>query len=120
MADREIEVRGDAGASATADFVAAWKAVEAGRAPEPTDRVYVQDWSVLAGVLSPARIDLLARLRREPGIDGDALSRATGRTAAEVAADIVALSGMGLVESDGNGRLTAPFAEVATIIRFAA
>jgi len=120
MVDRETEVRGDAGTAAAADFVRAWKAVEAGRTTEPTGRVYMRDRSVLAGILTPPRLDLVGRLRLEPGMSEDALSRVSGRTPAEIRSDVVALAAVGLVERDQDGRLTAPFAEVATTVRFAA
>lgn len=120
MAEREIQVTADALARAGADVAAAWKAAEAGKPVPVSDSIYFRDWSALCAVLTPKRFDMIRHLRSAPAEGIRALARDLGRDVKRVHEDVVALEEIGLIERDGDGRLTAPFAEIASIIRFAA
>lgn len=119
MTHLDIQVRKDARDRAIAEFAEAWKRAEAGEAVEPSDRLYFADWSTFAGIFTARRIDLLESLRREPAESIRALARRLGRDQKNVHADIQALVTVGLVARDGD-RLTAPYAEVGAVMRFAA
>lgn len=114
-----IEVRKDARDLAVAEFVDAWKQLEAGAAVEPSDRLYFHDWATFASLFTPRRVKLLEALRQEPAESIRALARRLERDQRNVHADVHALMTVGLVERKGE-RLTAPYAEVGAALKFAA
>ncbi|MBV5276203.1 MAG: transcriptional regulator [Lamprocystis purpurea] len=63
-------------------------------------------------VLTPNRWELIERLQSIGPLEIRALARALGRDAKRVDADCQALLGTGLIETDVDGRLCVPFAEI--------
>lgn len=119
MKQLTVEVRKDARDRAVAEFLDAWKQVEAGGKVEPSDKLYFRDWSTFASVFTPRRVELLNALRQEPADSIRALARRLGRDQKNVHADVQALVTVGLIEREGE-RLTAPYAEVGAALTFAA
>jgi predicted transcriptional regulator len=119
MTHLDIQVRKDARVRAVAEFVDAWKRAEAGETVEPSDRLYIADWSTFAATFTGRRVELLESLRREPAESIRALARRLGRDRKNVHADVQALVTVGLVSVEGQ-RLTAPYAEVGAVLQFAA
>ena len=119
MADVEIEV-GSSLDRVGAEFVAAWKDAEAGRAVEADRRIHFRDWAALCAVMTPERYDLIRQLNREPGSDARAAAEALGRETDRVSEDVDALAELGLVVRARDGALTAPLDQIVSTIRFAA
>lgn len=119
MKQLKVEVRKDARDQAVAEFVDAWKKIEAGANVEPSDRLYFRDWSTFASLFTPRRVELLDSLRVEPADGIRALARRLGRDQKNVHADVQALMTVGLIEREGE-RLIAPYAEIGAALKFAA
>ncbi|EWY42666.1 hypothetical protein N825_02010 [Skermanella stibiiresistens SB22] len=117
---REIRVTEGALELAASEVANAWKAAEAGRDIEVTDKLYFEDWSALCAVLTPKRYELLRHLRRAPVAGIRALARELGRDVKRVHEDVVALEELGLLERDQSGQLSMPLDEISSTIRFAA
>lgn len=120
MVRREISITNDALARAAGEVADAWRAVEAGSATEPDDRLYFVSWEALCAALTPKRYELLRHLRRAPAASIRALARELGRDVKRVHEDVTALEELGLIERGADGRLAMPLDEIASTIRFAA
>ena len=119
MAKIDIRIGSDL-RSAAADVSTAWKAAEAERPVEATDRIYFRDWSALCAVLTPKRYELLRHLRRSPADGVRALARSLGRDVKRVHEDVVSLAELGLVDREDGGRLSSAVDEITSTIRIAA
>ena len=120
MAKREIEVAKGALERAGAELIAAWKAAEAGKVVEATDRLYFESWEALCAVLTPKRYELLRHLHRAPADSIRSLARDLGRDVKRVHEDVMALDELGLLERDPDtGRLSMTVDEISSTIRFA-
>lgn len=119
MARTEINV-GRSLDEAGSEFIAAWKAAEAGLTPEKSDRIYFRDWTALCAVLTPKRYELLRHLRRHPAKGVRALARALDRDVKRVHEDVVALAELGFVERAEDGSLSSSVDQIASTIQIAA
>ncbi len=121
MAKHDIRITENALAQAGAEVIAAWKAAEAeaGEMVEPTDRLYFESWEALCAVLTPKRYELLRHLRLQPAESIRALARDLGRDVKRVHEDVSALAELGFIERHPDGRLSMPYDEIASTIRFA-
>lgn len=120
MAKHDIRITENALAQAGAEVIAAWKAAEAGERVEPTDRLYFENWEALCAVLTPKRYEMLRHLRLQPAESIRALARDLGRDVKRVHEDVSALAELGFIERHADGRLSMPYDEIASTIRFAA
>ncbi len=103
-----------------AEFIAAWKAAEAGQPVAGDDRLVFRDWAALCTVLTPRRYDLLRHLRRAPATGVRALARALDRDIRRVHADVVALADLGLVTRAEDGGLSTAVDAITATVRVAA
>lgn len=112
----EIEV-GRGLRDAAADVSAAWKAAEAGRPVEPSNRIYVPDWDTLSALLTPKRREMLRHLRSSHATGIRALARTLDRDVKRVHEDVVALTDLSLIERDQDGCLFSRVDEIALTVR---
>ncbi|MGB8816975.1 MAG: hypothetical protein WCC66_03545 [Rhizobiaceae bacterium] len=95
----------------------AWKAALRGEPPEVQDNVTFVTWSALSSVMTDKRHALLRHLHLHPEKSIRALSRGLSRDFKRVHEDVIALEGVGLIERDEDGSLTARYAQIqATIL----
>ncbi|CAO4166770.1 HVO_A0114 family putative DNA-binding protein [Methylorubrum extorquens] len=119
MAKTEIEV-GRSLREAAADVAKAWKAAQDDQPTPASDRILFRDWAALCAVLTPKRYELLRHLRRSPESGIRALARSLGRDVRRVHQDVVALTELGLVTREADGRLSSDVDEITSTIRIAA
>lgn len=118
---RTIEVDADGSAASFArDVVEAWHRAERGDLAE-RHRLSFSSWEQMTATLTPARLALLRRLRREPAPSVAAAARALGRDYKRVHEDVAALvaAGLvaaGLVERDAAGLLRTGYDEIRALI----
>jgi predicted transcriptional regulator len=90
-----------------AAFVDAWERPD-GDAPVCDRVVTFESWEGLASVMSGERLALLKHLHARPELSDETLAQALNRDRGQVASDLDALEGVGLVERSGRGlRVTA-------------
>jgi predicted transcriptional regulator len=98
-----------------------WKAALSSETVETRDNVTFVSWSALSSVMTDKRHALLKHLHRQPEKSIRALSRSLGRDFKRVHEDVTALEGVGLIERDDDGALTARYDQIqATILMEAA
>lgn len=81
-------------------FADAWKRAEQGE-PIESRVIAFESWEGLSAIMTGDRLSLLRHLHATPEPSSEALARSLGRDRADVAADIDALEGAGLIERSG-------------------
>jgi len=114
---RTLYVRVSAREDALDRFEAAWH-LATGRAPARLEVLSFADLPRLLRDLTPARWQLLARLRAEGPLSVLALARRLGRDYKNVHTDVARLVELGLVARGGDGRVTVPWDAVRAELRF--
>ena len=103
---RVLELRlGDA-RDALDRFEAAWNRRAEGRKLERLRVLSLEDLPLLLRTVTPARWDLLDRLRERGPASIYQLAKALGRDYKNVHTDVVALSRIGLIEKQGDSRIS--------------
>ena len=105
---RRLEIRIGPAADALDRFEAAWNRVAEGRAVRPLEVLSLPDLPALTKTLSPARWQLLQRLRARP-VSIYELARLLGRNYKNVHTDVTQLAAIRLVERRGDGRISVPW-----------
>ena len=119
MSHREVQIHlGEGLTGAGARFVDAWRRAERGDMTSAEVHVSVESWDRLAGLMTSRRLALLHHLHRHPAGDVRALAAALHRDEAEVAADVDALVGVGLIDRD-EAKLSADYDSVRVETRIA-
>ena len=109
MAARRLELRlGDA-RDALDRFEAAWNRRIEGRRAVSLQVLSVPDLPRLLKTLTPARWDLMDRLREAGPLSVYELARRLGRDYKNVHTDVARLLELGLVERGGDGRVAVPW-----------
>ena len=91
-------------------FIEAWKSSEAKPGVTNTEvHLNFEDFAMLAAVLTPKRLELLQKLRREGPMNVRSLSTAVGRDYKNVHVDSSELESAGLIQRDDEGLLIAPW-----------
>lgn len=87
-----------------------WKAALKGKAKSSGDVITVASWEVLAKILSPTRLEMLARIPEIEPKSIAALARSLGRDFKNVHSDVMFLAEVGLVElrKDGPRKTSIP------------
>ncbi len=75
-----------------------------------------ESWEGLSKVMSGKRLELLRHLHRMPAAGVSALTRALGRDEKSVRDDVETLVAAGLIERAEDGRLSAEYDEIRTVI----
>ena len=109
MAARRLELRlGDA-RDALDRFEAAWNRRIEGRRAVSLQVLSVPDLPRLLKTLTPARWDLMDRLREAGPLSVYELARRLGRDYKNVHTDVARLAGIGLIERAADGRVSVPW-----------
>ena len=106
---RLLELRlGDA-RDALDRFEAAWNRHTEGRRASPLRVLSMQDLPLLLRTLTPARWELLDRLRQAGAMSIYQLAKRLERDYKNVHTDVSALAGIGLIERAADGRMAVPW-----------
>ncbi len=117
MPKRTLELRiGDA-AAALDRFEDAWNLAAAGREPSPAAVLSFAGLPQLIAALSPARWQLLGRLRARGPLTVLALARELGRDYKNVHTDVARLLELGLIGRGADGRVQVPWDAVRAELR---
>jgi predicted transcriptional regulator len=107
--DRKLEIRLGPASDALDRFEAAWNRVQEGRAMRPLEVLSFSNLPLALRTLSPARFDLLRRLRTEGPLSIYELAKRLGRDYKNVHTDVSQLAAIGLVERGKDGRVAVPW-----------
>jgi len=102
---RRLEIRIGAAADALDRFEAAWNRVEEGRAMRPLEVLTFPDLPAALRTLSPARWELLKKLRAEGPLSIYELAKRLERDYKNVHTDVTQLAEIGLIARRGDGRV---------------
>jgi predicted transcriptional regulator len=117
MSRPTLKVRIGGAAEALDRFEYAWNRAGAGAPPAPSAALAFADLRALLRALTPARWELLARLRAEEPLSILALARRLGRDYKNVHTDVTALLELGLLERRADGRVAVPWDAVRAELR---
>lgn len=115
---RTLHVRLSAREDALDRFEAAWHLATT-RAPVRLDVLSFADLALLLRHLTPARWQLLARLRAEGPLSVRALAKRLGRDYKNVHSDVARLAGLALIARGEDGRVSVPWDAVRAELRLA-
>jgi predicted transcriptional regulator len=90
-------------------FEAAWNRRTEGRRSKPLHILSMADLPLLLRTLTPARWDLLERLRQAGPLSIYQLAKRLERDYKNVHTDVTALTNIGLIERAGDGRVSVPW-----------
>jgi predicted transcriptional regulator len=102
---RALEIRLGAAGDALDRFEAAWNRVQEGRAMRPLEILSFPDLPAALRALSPARWELMKRLRAEGPLSMYELAKRLERDYKNVHTDVTQLATLGLVERQDDGRV---------------
>ena len=102
---KQLEIRVGAAADALDRFEAAWNRAAEGRPARPLEILSFADLPLLLKTLTPARWELLARLRKEGPLSIYQLAKRLGRDYKNVHTDVARLAELGLVAKDAEARV---------------
>ena len=102
---KQLEIRVGAAADALNRFEAAWNRAAEGRPARPLDILSFADLPLLLKTLTPARWELLARLRKEGPLSIYQLAKRLGRDYKNVHTDVARLIELGLVAKGADSRV---------------
>jgi predicted transcriptional regulator len=106
---KRLELRiGDA-RDALDRFEAAWNRRTEGRGAKPLHVLSMADLPLLLRTLTPARWELLERLREAGPLSIYQLAKRLERDYKNVHTDVTALTNIGLIERAGDGRVSVPW-----------
>jgi predicted transcriptional regulator len=95
--------------------------IDRGDDPSPaSERIYFEDARTFFHHITPRRFDLLEALHRSGPMSINALAKLLKRNYKNVHDDVKALSQIGLIEKNEEGRYTVPWDEVTATLRLAA
>ena len=106
---RALEIRLGAAGDALDRFEAAWNRVQEGRAMRPLEILSFPDLPAALRALSPARWELMKRLRAEGPLSMYELAKRLERDYKNVHTDVTQLAAIGLIERVADGRMTVPW-----------
>ncbi len=115
---RKLEIRVGAAADALDRFEAAWNRVQEGRAMRPLEVLSFPDLPLLTKTLSPARWQLLQRLRTDGPLSIYELARRLARDYKNVHTDVTQMAAIGLIERAEDGRVAVPWDLLQAELRF--
>lgn len=106
---RVLEIRVGAAGDALDRFEAAWNRVVDGRPVKPLRVLTLEDLPALLKALSPARVVLVDSLRKAGPASIYELSKRLQRNYKNVHTDVTQLVALGVIERDGDGRVSVPW-----------
>ena len=90
-------------------FIEAWRKTEAGGLDQAEVHLNLEDFAMLAAVLTPRRLELMKTLRQHGPLSVRALAKHLYRDYKDVHADASALEDVGLVQRSEKKLLVAPW-----------
>ncbi len=117
MSRPALKIRVGGAAEALDRFEYAWNRAAAGAPPAPSAALAFADLPTLLRALTPARWELLARLRAEGPLSILALARRLGRDYKNVHTDVTNFVALGLIERRADGRVAVPWDAVRAELR---
>jgi predicted transcriptional regulator len=115
---RTLNVRVSALPDALDRFEAAWHLASGRSAPAPVRLLSFADLPLLLKNLTPARWQLLARLRVDGSLSVNALAKRLGRDYKNVHTDVAQLLRLGLIERTGPSRVRVAWDAVRAELKF--
>ena len=109
MSKNILEIRVGPAGDALDRFEAAWHRVQEGRAMRPLEILSVENLPLLLRTLSPARWQLLERLRTEGPLSIYELAKRLERDYKNVHTDVTQLALLRLIERQPDGRVAVPW-----------
>jgi predicted transcriptional regulator len=106
---RALEIRLGAAGDALDRFEAAWNRVQEGRAMRPLEILSFPDLPAALRALSPARCELIKKLRAEGPLSMYELAKRLKRDYKNVHTDVAQLAALRLVERRDDGRFAVPW-----------
>jgi len=103
---KQLEIRVGPAADALDRFEAAWNRAAEGRPARPLEILSFADLPLLLKNLSPARWELLARLRKEGPLSIYQLAKRLGRDYKNVHTDVARLAELGLVAKGADAKMS--------------
>ncbi len=101
-------------------FIEAWHKAEAGEVEQAEIHLNFEDFSMLASVLTPKRLELMKTLRQHGPLSVRALSKQLERDYKNVHVDASALEEVGLIQRTEEGLLVAPWDVIDAHVRLVA
>ena len=115
---RILEIRVGPPADALDRFEAAWNRVAEGRKVAPLRILSLQDLPLILKTMTPARWQLIERLKREGTVSIYELAKRLQRNYKNVHTDVTALIRLGLVERSGKAEIGVAWDVVRAELRF--
>jgi predicted transcriptional regulator len=112
-----LEVRVGGAADALDRFEAMWNRAAEGRPARPLDVLSFADLPLLLKTLTPARWDLLGRLRAEGPLSIYQLAKRLARDYKNVHTDVTQLSALGLIAKQADGRVAVAWDAIRAELR---
>jgi predicted transcriptional regulator len=106
---RRLEIRIGPAGDALDRFEAAWHRVAEGRAMRPLEILSFPELPSLLRTLSPARWDLLERLKTEGPLSIYELAKRLERDYKNVHTDVTQLAALGVIEKQADGKVSVPW-----------
>ena len=106
---RRLEIRLGAAGDALDRFEAAWHRVEEGRALRPLEILSFPDLPAALRALSPARWELMKKLRAAGPLSIYQLAKRLERDYKNVHTDVTQLAALGLIERHDDGGVSVPW-----------
>jgi len=106
---KQLDIRIGAAGDALDRFEAAWNRVQEGRAQRPLQILSFDSLPLMLKTLSPARWELLQKLREEGPLSIYQLAKRLERDYKNVHTDVTQLAAIRLIERQADGRITVPW-----------
>jgi len=101
-------------------FVDSWHKAESGKVDQAEIHLNFENFSMLASVLTPKRLELMKVLRQHGLQSIRSLSKQLRRDYKNVHTDVIALSDVGLIQRSEQGLLTVPWDVIDAHVRLVA
>ena len=101
-------------------FVETWHKVESGKVDQAEIHLNFENFSMLASVLTPKRLELMKVLRQKGLLSIRALSKQLGRDYKNVHTDVIALETVDLIQRSDEGLLVVPWDVIDAHVRLVA
>ena len=101
-------------------FVETWHKAESGTIDQAEIHLNFENFSMLASVLTPKRLELMKSLRQKGQLSIRALAKELGRDYKNVHTDVIVLTDVGLIQRSEKGLLTVPWDVIDAHVRLVA
>lgn len=120
MAKRHIHIGVEEADSGYERFVKAWHKAEAGKSKQAEIHLNFEDFTILAAVLTPKRLELMRILRKDGPLSVRSLAKQLERDYKNVHSDVSVLEDVSLIQRTEDGLLVAPWDVIDAHVRLVA